>query len=216
MAESIKAKKERTGKIVRLLKKEYPDAKCSLDFKTPHQLLVSTILSAQSTDQRVNMVTPELFKKYKSPKNFADADMKELEQDIKSTGFFRNKAKAIKNSARIIVEQHGGKVPDKMEQLVKLPGVGRKTASVVLGTAYHKAEGVVVDTHVNRLSNRLGLTGEKNPDKIERDLMKILPEEDWIVFSHLMIDHGRAVCKARKPDCDNCVLFKLCPSAGKI
>ena len=214
--EPVKDKKERAGRIVKLLKKEYPGAKCSLDFKTPHQLLVSTILSAQSTDQRVNIVTPELFRKYKSAKDFAEADIKELEQDIKSTGFFRNKAKAIKNSAKKIVDEFGGKVPDNMDDLVELPGVGRKTASVVLGTAYGRAEGVVVDTHVNRLTNRLGLTREKNPEKIEKDLMEIIPKKDWIVFSHLMIDHGRAICKARKPDCDNCVLYKLCPSAGKI
>ncbi len=216
MAESKQKKIERAAEIVAALKKEYPNAKCSLDFKTPHQLLVATILSAQCTDERVNIVTKDLFKKYKGPQDYAEVSGEELEEDIRSTGFFRNKAKSIKNSARDIVEKHGGKMPDTMEELVKLPGVGRKTASVILGTAFGKAEGVVVDTHVTRLSNRLGLTKEKNPEKIERDLMDILDKKDWIVFSHLIIDHGRAVCNARKPDCANCVIAEFCPSAAKI
>ncbi len=216
MAESKQKKIERAAKIVAALKKEYPNAKCSLDFKTPHQLLVATILSAQCTDERVNIVTKDLFKKYKGPKDYAEVSGEELEEDIRSTGFFRNKAKSLKNSAKEIVEKHGGTMPDTMEELVKLPGVGRKTASVILGTAFGKAEGVVVDTHVTRLSNRLGLTKEKNPEKIERDLMDILDKKDWIVFSHLIIDHGRAVCNARKPDCANCVIAEFCPSAGKF
>jgi len=203
-------------KVIALLKKEYPDARCTLDFKTPHQLLVATILSAQCTDERVNIVTKDLFKKYKKPKDFANADLSELENDIKSTGFFRNKAKSIKNSAASIVNDHKGKMPDNMDQLVKLAGVGRKTASVILGTAFNKAEGIVVDTHVARLSQRLGWTKNKDAVKIERDLMQIIPEKDWIILSHLLIDHGRAVCKARKPDCNNCILAPHCPSAGKF
>lgn len=203
-------------KIVALLKKAYPGADCSLDFKTPHQLLVSTILSAQCTDERVNIVTKDLFKKYKKPHDYADADIHELEEDIRSTGFFRNKAKSIKESAIVIDNHYNGKIPETMEELIKLPGVGRKTASVILGTAFKKAEGVVVDTHVIRLSRRLGLTENKDAVKIEKDLMQLLPKSDWIIFSHLMISHGRAVCKARKPDCGSCVLAGLCPSAGSF
>lgn len=216
MAESKKKKIERASKIVAELKKEYPDSKCSLDFKTPHQLLVSTILSAQCTDERVNMVTRDLFKKYKKPEDFAKAELSNLEQDVRSTGFFRNKAKSIKKSAIDIVEKYDGKMPRTMEELVRLAGVGRKTASVVLGTAFGIADGVVVDTHVKRISKLLGLTANTSPDKIERDLMDLIDHKEWIIFSHLLIDHGRAICKARKPDCDNCVLAKYCPSAGKI
>ena len=203
-------------KIVALLKKAYPGADCSLDFRTPHQLLVATILSAQCTDERVNIVTKDLFKKYKKPRDYADADIRELEEDIRSTGFFRNKAKSIKESAAVIENHYHGKMPDTMADLVKLPGVGRKTASVILGTAFRKAEGIVVDTHVMRLSQRLGLTKNSDAVKIEKDLMEILPKADWIIFSHLMISHGRAVCKARKPDCAACVLAELCPSAGSF
>jgi len=213
MKESLESKKKRTRKLITLLKKGYPDSACSLNFLTPHQLLVATILSAQCTDERVNAVTPALFEKYRSPHDFARADYAALENDIRSTGFFRNKAKAIKESARIILEKHDGKMPETLDELVKLPGVGRKTASVVLGTAFGIAEGIVVDTHVSRLSKRLGLTAQENPDKIELDLMKVVPKEDWILISHLLIDHGRAVCDARKPKCAECTLAKHCPSA---
>ncbi len=208
--------KGRVGKIIDLLKKEYPSARCSLDFKTPHQLLVATILSAQCTDERVNAVTPELFGKYKTIADFAEAKIAELENDIRSTGFFHNKAKAIRESSRIIAEKYDGRVPENLEDLVKLPGVGRKTASVVLGTAFGKAEGIVVDTHVGRLAKRLGFTKKQDAGMIEQDLMGIIPKRDWIMFSHLMIFHGRAVCKARKPDCGNCIIAKYCPSAGQF
>ncbi|SYZ72680.1 Endonuclease III [Candidatus Zixiibacteriota bacterium] len=216
MKESLTSLKSRAAKIVALLKKAYPDAACSLDFKTPHQLLVSTILSAQCTDERVNAVTPGLFEKYRTPSDFARADLAELEDDIRSTGFFRNKARAIKESSRILTEKYKGKMPKTLKEMTALPGVGRKTASVVLGTAFGIAEGIVVDTHVTRLSRRLGFTREKDAVKIETDLMKIIDGKDWIILSHLMIAHGRAVCRARKPDCGRCPLAKLCPSAGKV
>lgn len=205
--------KQRARKIVGLLKKNYPDSACTLNFKTTHQLLVATILSAQCTDERVNVVTKDLFKKYKKPLDFAKAPIKQLEGDIRSTGFFRNKAKSIKNSSQKIVDEFKGKVPNKIEELVKLPGVGRKTATVILGTAFGKAEGITVDTHVSRLSQRLEFTSEKTPEKIEKDLMVLIPKKDWILFSHLLIDHGRSVCKARNPECERCFLNKLCPSA---
>ena len=200
--------------IISLLKKEYPGAGCTLDFKTPHQLLVATVLSAQCTDERVNIVTKDLFKKYISIEDYATADISELENDIHSTGFFRNKARSIKESARVLVVEHGGKMPENMEELIKLPGVGRKTASVILGAAFGLAEGIVVDTHVIRLSQRLGFSRQKDASKIENDLMEIITKKDWIIFSHLLILHGRNVCKARKPDCGKCVVSKLCPSAG--
>ena len=203
--------KQRASKIVKLLKKNYPDATCTLNFKTTHQLMVATILSAQCTDERVNIVTKELFKKYKKPIDFANAPIEQLEEDVRSTGFFRNKAKSIKNSAMVLVEKYKGKVPDSMQELVKLAGVGRKTATVILGTGFGKAEGITVDTHVNRISGRLGLTSEKTPEKIENDLMALIPKKDWIIYSHLIIDHGRAVCKARSPECEKCFLTKLCP-----
>lgn len=203
-------------KIISLLKKAYPDARCTLDFRTPHQLLVATILSAQCTDERVNIVTKDLFRKYRNPKDYAGADTPVLENDIRPTGFFRNKAKSIRESAEVIVNHHDGKMPDSLQELTRLPGVGRKTASVILGTAFEKAEGIVVDTHVGRLSGRLGLTDQKDAFKIEKDLMQIIPKKDWIIISHLLIDHGRAVCKARKPDCRKCVLLKLCPSAKQF
>lgn len=204
------------GKIVASLKKEYPDAACSLNFKTPHQLLVATILSAQCTDERVNIVTKSLFEKYKKPSDYADAPIAELENDIRSTGFFRNKAKSLKQSAKAIVDKHKGKVPDSLAELVELPGVGRKTATVILGTAYKKAEGITVDTHVIRLSQRLGLTTEKNPEKIEKDLLPLIPQKDWIIFSHLLIYHGRSICRARSPECAKCRLAKICPSFGRV
>lgn len=212
--EEIKKIKSRAKKIIARLKKTYPDSGCSLVFRTPHQLLVSTILSAQCTDERVNMVTKDLFKKYSSPKAFANADLKELEDDIRPTGFFHNKAKAIKESARILANDLNGEMPRTLDELVKLPGVGRKTGSVVLGAAFGLAEGVVVDTHVMRLSRRMGFTAEKDPVKIERDLIEVIPKTDWIIYSHLLIDHGRAVCKARKPACLECQIADLCPSNG--
>ena len=211
--ETLKDKLARAKKIVALLKQHYPDSKCSLDFRTPHQLLVATILSAQCTDDRVNKVTPALFARYTTVKAFADADQPELEQAIYTTGFYVNKARAIKKSAQELVARHGGEVPRTLHELVKLSGVGRKTASVILGAGFGLAEGVVVDTHVSRISRLLGLTKQKDPVKIERDLMVAIPREDWIVYSHMLIDHGRAVCVARRPKCGECFLAKLCPSA---
>ena len=211
--ESLAEKKNRVEKIVRMLRKHYPGAATSLSYDSVHQLLVATILSAQCTDERVNMVTPGLFKKYRSIKAFAEADLQELGEDIKSTGFFNNKAKAIKKSAQEIIERHGGEIPKTLDELTKLSGVGRKTGSVILGNAFGLAEGVVVDTHVARISSLLGLTKEKDPVKIERDLMKLLPKADWIDWSHMIILHGRALCRARKPDCLNCFLSRVCPSA---
>jgi endonuclease III len=205
--------RRRAASIVRLLKRHYPNSRTALTYHTPHQLLVSTILSAQCTDERVNMVTPALFAKYGDVRSFARADLDELAQDIRSTGFFRNKARAIKASAQELLERHDGEVPRTLDELVKLSGVGRKTASVILGNAFQLAEGVVVDTHVGRLSRRLGFTEHKDPAKVERDLMQLIPRRDWIVFSHLLIDHGRAICNARKPKCGECSLAKLCPSA---
>ncbi len=213
VAETKTALRARAGKIIAILKKTYPDAKCSLTYMTPHQLLVATILSAQCTDERVNMVTPRLFKKYRSVADFAGANMKELEDDIRSTGFFHNKARAIIGSAQIILDKYNGQMPRTLGEMVALPGVGRKTGSAVLGEAFGIAEGIVVDTHVRRISNKLGFTKQSDPIKIERDLMEIIPHDDWIKFTHLMIDHGRAICIARRPNCKFCPLAKLCPSA---
>ena len=210
--ESLPARKARTRKIIRLLKRHYPDSKCSLDFKTTHQLMVATILSAQCTDERVNRVTPALFGKYRSVRSFARADLKELEKDVYSTGFYVNKAKAIRNSARELVELYGGQVPRKLDELVRLPGVGRKTGSVILGAGFGIAEGIVVDTHVGRVSRLLGLTAETQALKVENDQMKIVPKNDWIGYSHLLIDHGRAICIARRPKCADCFLARQCPS----
>ena len=206
--------KQRTRKIINLLRKEYPDAHCSLNYSTPLELLVATILSAQCTDERVNIVTADLFRKYRSCEDYLRVSQSELESDIRSTGFYRNKAKAIQGACRMISENHGGRVPDALEELTALPGVARKTANVVLGNAFGIASGVVVDTHVARLSERLGLTAQKQPEKIERDLMELVPKKDWIAFSHLLIYHGRNVCKARKPLCDECALERLCPSSS--
>jgi endonuclease III len=206
-------KKERAKKITSLLKKEYPDAETALKFQTPMQMLVSTILSAQCTDERVNKVTEALFKKYKTPQDFSRARLETFENEIRSTGFYRNKAKNIINSARMIIERFNGKVPDAMEALLNLPGVARKTANVVLQNAFDKIEGIVVDTHVRRLSQRLGLTDNDDPKKIERDLMEILPKGDWGIISYLLIDHGRRVCQARRPNHNKCVLRSICPSA---
>lgn len=211
--ESKEQKKKRAAQIVQRLKKMYPDAKCSLNFSTVHQLMVATILSAQCTDERVNAVTPALFKKYPTIKAFADADLKELGQDIIQTGFFNNKAKSIKHSAQQLLKEYGGKIPKTIDELLPLAGVGRKTASVILGVGYGIAEGIVVDTHVGRISRLLGLTKETDPVKVEFDLMELIPKKDWIHYSHLMIYHGRAICKARRPDCPNCKLNDICPSS---
>ncbi len=207
---------ERAAQLVRELPKIYPDAHCELDFKTPLQLLVATILSAQCTDKRVNLVTPALFRRYRSAADFAGAEPAQLEQAIQSTGFFRNKAKSIRAAAATIEKEHRGKVPQSMAELHALPGVGRKTANVVLGNAFRIDEGVVVDTHVARLSQRLGLTKQTDAVKIEQDLMKLIPREDWTDWSHWLIWHGRRRCFARKPDCQNCELLRLCPSGPKF
>ena len=204
-------KKERVKHIFEILDPLYTQEKTALEYRTPFQLLISTILSAQCTDKQVNSVTKTLFKKYKNPKDFINAPIAELEDDIRPTGFFRNKAKSIKGCTQGLVDHHGGKVPSTMEELVKLPGVGRKTANCVLGAAFD-VPGVVVDTHVKRLSLRLGLTENKNPDKIEKDIEKLLPKDRWRRFSDILIYHGRDVCKARKPDHDRCPVFNLCPS----
>ncbi|HAZ10095.1 MAG: endonuclease III [Omnitrophica bacterium GWA2_41_15] len=201
--------------IVKILKKEYPDANIALRFKDTWQLLVATILSAQCTDVRVNKVTPVLFKKYKTVSDFAKASLKEFEKDIYSTGFYKNKAKGIIGSAKKILNEFNGNVPDTMEGLTSLPGIGRKTSNVILSSGFGIVVGIVVDTHVIRLSGRLGLTENKGPDKIEEDLMKLVPRKDWGIVSHLLILHGRKICKARRPLCSDCAINKLCPSAFK-
>jgi endonuclease-3 len=206
--------KRHAAQVARQLAKTYPAAKCALNFETPLELLVATILSAQCTDVRVNIVTKELFKKYPDAKAFAGAKLPQLEREIQSTGFFRNKAKNIKACCQALVAEHDGQVPRNLETLVKLPGVGRKTANVVLGTAFGLASGVVVDTHVGRLSYRLGLTAHTDPVKIEQDLMTLLPKKEWIDFSHRLIHHGRQICVARKPRCSICPLAALCPRIG--
>ncbi|MHA1410790.1 MAG: endonuclease III [Candidatus Odinarchaeia archaeon] len=200
-------------KILQLLKENYPDARIKLQFRNPFQLLISTILSAQCTDAQVNKVTAGLFKKYSGPLDFAKADLKELEKDIRTTGFYRNKAKNIKKASQIIVDKFGGEVPKTMGELVSLPGVARKTANIVLTDGFGISVGIAVDTHVLRLSKRLGLTDKKDPVKVEKDLMEIVPKNEWRIFSHLLQAHGRAICKARKPNCDVCFLKDLCPSA---
>ena len=204
---------ERAREIYDRLAEHYPDAHCALDYKSPYQLLVATILSAQCTDKRVNMVTPVLFKRYRTPASMADANPAELEEMIKSTGFYRNKAKSLLGMARALVDRHRGKVPDELEELVELPGVGRKTANVVLGNAFDKNEGVVVDTHVGRVSQRLGLTRETDPVKIEQDLMRLYPSERWTMLAHLLIEHGRRICVARRPKCEECFLNDICSSS---
>lgn len=206
---------ERVRQLVQLLPKVYPRARCELDFRNPLQLLVATILSAQCTDKRVNLVTPSLFAKYRSATAYANANPSELENAIRSTGFFRNKAKSIRAAAAALVAKHKGRVPETMAELRELPGVGRKTANVVLGNAFGKDEGIVVDTHVVRLSQRLRLTRQTNPEKIEQDLMKLVPRQHWTNWSHWLIWHGRRRCFARKPNCSQCEIFQLCPS-GKI
>ena len=209
----MKSAKERIGDIIRILRKEYPEARTSLSFATPLQILVATILAAQATDQRVNMITPGLFKKYPTAADFARAERAELEQEIRSTGFFRNKAKNIMGAAKKIVDDFGGEVPDTMEELITLPGVARKTANIVLSSGYHKAEGIAVDTHVRRLAGRLGLSKEHDPNKIERDLLEIVPRRHWLDFNFMLVNHGRKTCQARKPECPECVVQHLCPSA---
>ena len=208
-----KKKQERALEIVTRLKRMYPKAKCSLDFTNPFELLIATILSAQSTDARVNIVTKSLFRKYPDAAAMARATQPEMERDVKQTGFFRNKAKAVIACSKAIVEKHGGNVPDTMDELTALPGVGRKTANVVLSNAFRKPVGIVVDTHVTRVSGRLGLTANSDAVKIEEDLMKLIPQKEWTAFSHRLIAHGRAICVARKPRCAECDLNDVCPSA---
>jgi endonuclease-3 len=195
------------------LKAEYPDARTELDWSNPLELLVATILSAQTTDVQVNRVTESLFAKYRTAEDYADSNPEELEEDIRPTGFYRNKARSLRGMANALVEKHAGEVPRTMSELVALPGVGRKTANVVLGNAFGTNEGIVVDTHVRRVSGRLGLTESSDPVNIEQELMEVVPEQDRTIFSHLLILHGRRTCKARKPDCPNCILNDICPSA---
>ena len=205
---------ERMPEIIRRLRQTHPDAKCALDHHNAYELLVATILSAQCTDERVNMVTPSLFARYPDAQAMAAADRAELEEAIRSTGFYRNKAKHIQEASQIIAFDYGGEVPAEMDKLTTLPGVARKTANVVLGVSYQIADGIVVDTHVQRLANRLGLSDKSDTNKIEQDLMAITPRDEWIDLAHLLIFHGRRVCNARKPDCANCTLNDLCPSAA--
>ncbi|GMV94149.1 MAG: endonuclease III [Candidatus Hydrogenedentota bacterium] len=207
---TVSAQKERALEVVQRLEAEYPDATCSLDYTNPVQLMVSTILAAQCTDERVNIVTKSLFKQYKNAKEFANAPEGELEEAVRTCGFYRQKAKSIREACRDLVEKHGGKVPGSMEELIKLRGVGRKTANVLMAECFEPV-GVIVDTHCKRLSNRLGFTTKSDPDKIEQDIMKLLPREHWRMYSHCMVFHGRAVCNARSPRCSQCVVRDLCP-----
>ena len=211
--ESGRARRQRAAEIVARLQRHYPQVRFALDFQTPLQLLVATILAAQCTDARVNQVTPALFRRYPTARAFAEADLGELEEMVKTTGFFRNKARALKNVGQALLAAHDGEVPARMAELVALPGVGRKTANVVLGNAFGINEGVAVDTHVQRLSRRLGLTAATDPEEIERDLMPLIPRESWTRFAHLLQDHGRKICQARRPDCAVCPVADLCPSA---
>ncbi len=212
----MKSAKQRIGEIIAVLYKAYPKSRTDLRFESPHQILVATILSAQCTDERVNQITPSLFKKYPTPHDFASAVPKVLEMEIKSTGFFRNKTKSIIGASKKIVEDFDGAVPDNMEDLLTLPGVARKTANIVLSSGFKKAEGIAVDTHVRRLSQRLGLSKENIPDKIELDLMAIVQKKDWIDFNYMLVLHGRKVCPSRKPRCPECQLRHLCPSASEF
>jgi endonuclease-3 len=211
--ESRKARRERGLEILAQLRREYPGTRLALDFQTPLQLLVATVLAAQCTDERVNQVTPALFRRYPAPRDYAAADLGELEVMVHATGFFRNKARALKNLGTALAAEHGGEVPESLEGLVALPGVGRKTANVVLGNAFGRNEGIAVDTHVQRLSRRLFLTLEDDAEKIEQDLTAIVPREEWTRFALLLQDHGRKICKARRPECAACVAADLCPSA---
>lgn len=220
MRESKSQRQARTQEIIKLLKRAHPDAKCALNHANAFELLIATILSAQCTDERVNKATADLFRKYRKPEDYLKVRDTELQQDIKTTGFFRNKTKSIQGACKVLIEEFGGEVPRTMEELLRVPGAARKTSNVVLGVAYGIAEGVVVDTHVSRLSQRLKLTRQKDPVKIEKDLMELVPKKDWIIFSHLLIFHGRRICKARRPLCEECVVESLCPSSilktGKI
>jgi endonuclease-3 len=209
----INPERARARRLVKVLARLYPDAKCALNHESPLQLLVATILSAQCTDARVNLVTPALFARFPDARSFAEAEIGELETAIQSTGFFRNKARNIQECCRKLVVEHDGEVPNRMEALVQLPGVGRKTANVILGNVFD-TPGITVDTHVGRLSRRLGLSTEEDPEKVERDLMDLIPKNDWTMFSHRTIFHGRQVCHARKPACDRCELASLCPRVG--
>src|SRR3972149_5866894 len=211
--ENLPLKQQRAKQIISRLKRAYPRASCSLDFKDPWQLLVATRLSAQCTDERVNLVTPGLFHRYKTVENFAKATQTELEKLIKSTGFFRGKAKSLRMAAKKIVEEFAGEVPQTMEEMLTLDGIGRKSANVILGNTYGIPSGIAVDTHVLRLSKRLGLSYAKTPEKVEEDLMKLVAKRDWILFPHLVISHGRKICQARKPKCGECGLNKVCPSS---
>ena len=212
----MKKAAERIPEITRILRREFPEVKTALNFETPLQILVATILAAQCTDERVNMITPGLFRRYPTAADLAAADRQEIETIIRSAGFFHNKAKSIVGAASAIVERFGGRVPDTMAELITLPGVARKTANIVLSAGYGKAEGIAVDTHVRRLAGRLGLSREEDPEKIERDLLKIVPREDWLDFNFLLVSHGRKTCQARKPACPVCSLRHLCPSAREI
>jgi endonuclease-3 len=220
MKETKSQLKERAHEIIKLLKRAHPDAHCALNHTNAFELLIATILSAQCTDERVNIVTADLFRKYRRPEDYLKVPALELQQDVRTTGFFRNKTKSIQGACKMLVEEFGSEVPRTMDELLRLPGVARKTANVVLGVAYGIAAGVVVDTHVSRLSQRLRLTKQKDAGKIEADLMELVPRKDWIIFSHLLIFHGRRICKARRPLCEECVVEKLCPSSmlktGKV
>ena len=220
MRETKSQKKDRTEQIIKLLKRAHPDAHCALNHSNAFELLIATILSAQCTDERVNIVTADLFRKYQKPEDYLKVPETELQQDIRTTGFFRNKTRSIQGASRMLVEEFDGEVPKTMEELLQLPGVARKTANVVLGVAYGIAAGIVVDTHVTRLSRRLGLTKQADAVKIENDLRGLVPKKDWIIFSHLLIFHGRRICKARRPLCEECAVERFCPSSilktGKI
>lgn len=214
--ESKRAKRERTLEILRRLAEAYPDSRCSLDHENPFELLTATILSAQCTDAMVNRVTPELFARYPDAETMAEAPLEDLEEAVGQLNFFRSKAKALKGMATMLEDEHGGEVPRSIEELIELPGVGRKTANVVLGVAFNIADGIVVDTHVKRVAGRLGLTRSDDPVKIEQELLPLVPEEERVIFTHRFIDHGRAVCVARRPKCEICVLSDICPSAFKV
>jgi endonuclease III len=213
LRESVEQKRVRAKGIIKRLRHQYPDARCSLTFANPFQLLVATILSAQCTDERVNQVTPALFERYPDAESLAGARTEDVEELVKTTGFFRNKTKSLLGMSNAVVEHHQGDVPQTMDELVELPGVGRKTANVLLGNAFRKPAGIAVDTHVSRLSGRLGLSAQTDAEKIEADLMEIIPRKDWTLITHLLIDHGRAICKAPKPRCEDCVLNDICPSS---
>lgn len=208
----MKSAEERIGEIIKIIRENYSHSRTALKFETPLQIMVATVLSAQCTDEKVNQITPSLFKKYPKAEDFARVDQKVLEEEIRPTGFFRNKARSIINASKKIVEAFHGEVPATMEELITLPGVARKTANIVLSSAFQKAEGIAVDTHVRRLAQRLGLSKEKDPDKIERDLMCIVPKRDWLDFNYMLVNHGRKICQARKPQCSPCIIRHLCPS----